>query len=111
MVHFIMVSDGWKLTPEINLLVDDREIFDKGTFGSMELARYVSSMFQAGEIDAVQLVGVCTDICVISNAILLKASEPEMEVSVDGRCCAGTTPANHRKALEVMRLCQISVEE
>ena len=110
-VHCVKGTDGWRLTPEIHLLVDDREIFDKNTFGSVELSRYVYSMFQAGEIKAVELVGLCTDICVISNAMLLKAAEPEMIVSVDGRCCAGVTPQSHKNALEAMKMCQIEVTE
>ena len=108
-VHCVKGTTGWKLTPRINLLVDGREIFDKNTFGSVELTHYVSSLFQAGEIEAVELIGLCTDICVISNARLLKAAEPEMIVSVDGRCCAGVTPQSHKNALEAMKMCQIEI--
>lgn len=110
-VHCVKGTEGWELTPEINLLVDGREIFDKATFGSVELGRYVSSLYQAGEIDAVELVGLCTDICVISNALLLKAASSELVVSVDARCCAGVTPQSHQNALEAMKMCQVQVTE
>ena len=63
----------------------------------------------AGEIDRVELVGLCTDICVISNALLCKAFCPELPVSVDAACCAGVTPENHRNALSAMQCCQIDV--
>lgn len=110
-LHCVRGTEGWRLTQRINELVDGREIFDKNTFGSVELARYVSSLYQAGKIKAVELVGLCTDICVISNAMLMKAVEPEMSVSVDGRCCAGVTPLSHKNALEAMKMCQIEVTE
>lgn len=108
-VHCVKGTHGWRLNPEINLLVDGREIFDKPTFGSVELSRYVASLYQSHEIDSVELVGLCTDICVLSNAILLKATEPELVVSVDARCCAGVTPKSHLNALEAMKMCQVEI--
>lgn len=110
-VHCVKGTKGWKLAPVINQLADGREIFDKNTFGSVELTHYVSSLYQAGEIDSVELVGLCTDICVLSNAVLLKAAEPELRVSVDAKCCAGVTPESHTNALKAMKMCQIDVEE
>ncbi len=110
-VHCVKDTHGWRLIPEIHMLVDGREIFDKPTFGSVELSHYVASLFQSQKIDSVELIGLCTDICVLSNAILLKAVEPEMKVSVDARCCAGVTPQSHRNALEAMRMCQVEIVE
>lgn len=82
---------------------------EKPTFGSTALGELVRSRFAAGEIDRVELVGLCTDICVISNALLCKAFCPELPVSVDAACCAGVTPENHRNALSAMQCCQIDV--
>ena len=109
--HCIKGTEGWQLTPAVDALVGDRKVFDKMTFGSVELAHYVSRLFRAGEIDGVELIGLCTDICVISNAMLVKAAEPEMAVLVDGRCCAGVTPQSHKNALGAMKMCQIGVRE
>ena len=74
-----------------------------------EAGRIEKPTFAAGEIDRVELVGLCTDICVISNALLCKAFCPELPVSVDAACCAGVTPENHRNALSAMQCCQIDV--
>ena len=83
---------------------------EKLTFGSVELPRLIAK--SAGEeAFAVELVGLCTDICVVSNALILKASFPEMEVSVSASCCAGVTPESHKAALSVMKMCQINVTE
>ncbi len=82
---------------------------EKPTFGSVVLGELVRSRFQAGEIDCVELVGLCTDICVISNALLLRAFCPELPIAVDAACCAGVTPESHRNALLAMRQCQITI--
>ena len=108
--HCIKDTEGWQLTPAVEALVGDCRVFDKITFGSVELAHYVSRLFRAGEIGGVELIGLCTDICVISNAMLVKAAEPEMEVSVDGTWCAGVTPQSHKNELEAMKMCQIRVQ-
>ena len=80
-------------------------IFDKPTFGSVALANFITdSMFTE-----IELCGLCTDICVISNAMLLKAFLPEAKISVDSSCCAGTTPENHENALSAMKMCQIDI--
>lgn len=108
-VHCVKETPGWKLNPAVQETVNGREIFDKPTFGSVELSHYVASLFQAKKIDAVELIGLCTDICVLSNAILLKAAEPELKVSVDASCCAGVTPQSHLNALEAMKMCQVEI--
>lgn len=84
-------------------------IFDKPTFGSVDLVERIKEIAGSGEIE-VELVGLCTDICVVSNALLLKAFLPETKISVDPACCAGVTPEKHEAALETMRSCQIVVE-
>ena len=65
--------------------------------------------FISNDYNCVEIVGVCTDVCVISNALLIKAWVPEMEITVDASCCAGVTPEKHKAALEVMKSCQINV--
>jgi len=101
--HCIRYTEGWEI--EKTLRLADARIFDKDTFGSLDLAHYLLS---AG-CSEVELVGVCTDICVVSNALLIKAYLPELRIVVDSKCCAGTTPENHESALQTMRQCQITV--
>lgn len=81
--------------------------FRKKTFGSKELFDIVSE--DAAIIDSIEIIGLCTDICVVSNALGLKAYVPEIPISCDASCCAGTTPENHKAALQVMKCCQINV--
>ena len=108
-VHCVRETDGWQICPELAELADGCRIFDKGTFGSRELAETLAA--EADDLAGVELIGLCTDICVISNAMLIKAFLPELSVSVDGSCCAGVTPASHENALAAMRMCQIQVKE
>jgi len=84
---------------------DGCEIFDKPTFGSLKLAEQVA----AGDYDEVELCGLCTDICVVSNALILKAQLPETKISVDARCCAGVIEESHKAALLTMKMCQVDV--
>ncbi len=84
---------------------------EKPTFGSTLLGEYVRNLYEAGEIGAVELAGVCTDICVISNALLLRAFCPELPIAVNARLCAGVTPQSHDTALRAMRACQIEILE
>lgn len=104
--HCIEGTQGWQIRPEIAELIDADHIIDKPTFGSTELGVTISSIASKEDIE-VELVGLCTDICVVSNALLLKAMLPEVRISVDPACCAGVTPAKHEAALETMRSCQI----
>ena len=85
-------------------------IVEKPTFGSEELVASLKALYEAGELESIELVGLCTDICVVSNALMLKAAMPELPMSVDSACCAGVTPQKHEAALEVMRSCQIAVK-
>jgi len=107
--HCIDGTDGWQIRPEIERLIDPENIVNKPTFGSTELAQRVMDIAQKEEIE-IELVGLCTDICVVSNALLLKAMLPEVKISVDPVCCAGVTPESHEAALQTMRACQVQVE-
>ena len=102
-MHCVEGTEGWEI--ESSLKIEDAMVFDKITFGSPELAAYI----QEAEYDSVTLVGVCTDICVISNAMLIKAFDPEVLVQVDSACCAGVTPESHQNALNAMKQCQIEI--
>ena len=102
-MHCIEGTEGWEI--ESSLQLEDAMVFDKITFGSPELAAYI----QEAEFDTVTLVGVCTDICVISNAMLIKAFDTEVLVQVDSTCCAGVTPESHQNALKAMKQCQIEI--
>ena len=107
--HCIRGTDGWQIRPDIAELLSDAEIFEKPTFGSTALAGALKELSEKEEIE-LELIGLCTDICVVSNALLLKAVMPEVKISVDAACCAGVTPEKHLAALETMRSCQIEVE-
>ena len=84
-------------------------MIDKPTFGSVALAKELEERFFDNQEIEITLIGLCTDICVISNAMLIKASLPEAEVIIDAACCAGVTPESHQKALDAMKMCQIAV--
>ena len=107
--HCIKGTKGWEIRPEIaEALGDAAVIFDKPTFGSTELAMALAERAKTEELE-IEVCGLCTDICVVSNALLLKAFMPEVKISADVRCCAGVTPAKHLAALETMRSCQIVI--
>ena len=103
--HCVEGTEGWQIVPELRPYA--REIVDKPTFGSSALAQSLAE--RAEGIGRVEIVGLCTDICVVSNALLIKAFLPEADIAVDARCCAGVTPEKHRAALETMRSCQIDI--
>ena len=102
-VHCVRGTRGWQLAE--GLAAEGERVFDKPAFGSTELARFAAE----GAFAEAELIGVCTDICVISNALLLKAFAPELRVSVRADCCAGATPAGHEAALAAMRACQVDI--
>ena len=106
--HCIRGTDGWQIRPEIAELIFPDHIIDKPTFGSTQLAADLKAAAEKEELE-LELIGLCTDICVVSNALLLKAQMPEVKISVDASCCAGVTPVKHEAALETMRSCQIQV--
>ncbi|MBP5452671.1 MAG: cysteine hydrolase [Treponema sp.] len=103
-VHCVQGTDGWQISSKLE--VADSKIIDKPSFGSMDLAEYVA---QLQDIEEVELVGLCTGICVISNAFILKARLPELKITVDASCCACVTPESHATALAAMKLCQINI--
>ena len=109
--HCIRGTDGWELQSDLNdyALKNHCLIFDKPTFGSTSLAGCVSGIARMAPIDQIEIVGLCTDICVISNALLLKAYLPEAEISVRADCCAGVTPESHARALGAMAACQVEI--
>ena len=86
------------------------EVIDKPTFGSTALGERLRALNEDAPIESITLIGLCTDICVISNALLLRAYLPEIPIIVDAACCAGVTPESHRTALAAMRACQIIIE-
>ena len=108
-VHCVRGTPGWELRPELQALCRTAPI-DKPTFGSAKLGELLLAMDWEDPIGSVTLIGLCTDICVISNALLVKAFLPEVPVTVDAACCAGVTPESHRNALAAMKMCQIAVE-
>ena len=105
MVHCIEGTEGWEIVPELKELAEGAEIFNKPTFGSMELAKVLGERAYA----EIVFCGVCTGICVISNAMLAKAAVFETPVSVVANCCACVTPDSHNTALEAMKLCRIAI--
>ena len=108
--HCIRGSWGWEICPELETLRKEEPV-DKPTFGSTGLGEVLRAADQYGEkIGKITLAGVCTDICVISNALLLRAFLPEAEIAVDAACCAGVTPESHQTALRAMKACQIAIE-
>ena len=107
-VHCVKGTPGWELRPELQALCRTAPI-DKPTFGSAKLGELLLAMDREDPIASVTLIGLCTDICVISNALLVKAFLPEVPVTVDAACCAGVTPESHLNALAAMKMCQIRV--
>ncbi len=115
--HCIRGTEGAELIDEIKNLEDEwnnySEVFlkesplEKSTFGTMELAKVLAGY----EIEEIEIIGVCTDICVISNAMILRSAFPDIEVSVNEICCAGVTDGSHANALKAMEACQINISE
>ncbi len=105
--HCIKGTAGWEIRDELKELQNaDTKVFDKLTFGSVELAAYLKTV---DGLESVTLIGLCTDICVISNAMVIKANLPEVVIKVVENCCAGVTPQSHKNALEAMKMCQVKV--
>lgn len=103
--HCIDGTAGWEIQPDIAKLIPESHVYPKPTFGSVKLAQDITALGP----DEIELVGLCTDICVVSNALMLKAFMPEVPITVDASCCAGVTPEKHAAALETMKSCQIHV--
>lgn len=105
-VHCVKGTAGWEISEKV--FVPGCTVIDKPSFGSLELAEYIAGL---GKIEEIELIGLCTDICVISNAMILKAKFPEIPIAVDASCCAGVTPDSHKNALQAMKMCQIKIKE
>lgn len=113
--HCIDGTPGWEMADAVFEALDGRAdwqgtLFRKPAFGSVELMRYLAAYNEKDPIQEITLIGLCTDICVISNAMLLKAALPEVPITVDAACCAGVTPESHKNALAAMKMCQIRIE-
>ena len=106
--HCIRDTEGWQIRKELDVLRKTDPV-DKETFGSTDLAGELTMIDEDEGIGSITLVGLCTDICVISNALLIKASLPEVPICVDATCCAGVTPESHENALKAMEMCQIKI--
>lgn len=106
--HCIKGTPGWEIRSELAALLEGAAIYEKPTFGCVALAQDLKALSEREEI-SLELVGLCTDICVVSNALLLKAAMPEVPICVDASCCAGVTVEKHMAALETMRSCQIVI--
>lgn len=105
--HCIEGSHGWQIRAELDPA--DCLIIDKPTFGSYELVNSLRELDEETPLESIELIGLCTDICVISNAMMIKAAFLEIPVIVDASCCAGVTPVSHNIALGAMGMCQIEV--
>lgn len=107
--HCIQDSEGWQLVDVLEEIRAERnlQVYDKKTFGCPELARDLAKADEQEPIESIELIGVCTDICVVSNALTIKAHLPEVPIYVDPACCAGVTPQAHEAALATMKSCQI----
>lgn len=109
--HCIKGTPGWEIDSRLTALFSNSPfVIEKPTFGSTELMDYLDDMVNMA--DEIEFVGLCTDICVISNVLMAKANFYDIaKISVDATCCAGVTPASHKMALETMKMCQIIVKE
>ncbi|MBP0962927.1 MAG: isochorismatase family protein, partial [Oscillospiraceae bacterium] len=101
-------SEGWQIDSRVQQAMGDVLVIDKPTFGSCLLADHVAELAEQEELE-ITLCGLCTDICVVSNALLLKAHLPETKIRVAANCCAGVTPESHAAALKTMQMCQIEM--
>ncbi len=110
--HCIKGTDGWQINKTVLEALQEKgyEAIEKRTFGSVDLPKLLADRY-GDETLFIELAGLCTDICVVSNALLLKAHFPETEITVDAGCCAGVTPQSHNAAIETMRMCQINMKE
>ncbi len=109
--HCIKGTPGWELDEKVQKALAEKNyhIIEKPTFGAVTLPEYVKEHYSPTDL-SIELIGLCTDICVVSNALLLKANFTETDIFVDSSCCAGVTPESHNAALATMKMCQITVK-
>lgn len=105
--HCIKETEGWEIVDGVYDGIS--EIVEKNTFGSFDLVEKLRKLDEVEKIESIELIGICTDICVLSNAILVKTAFPEIDIVVDTKCCAGVTPNTHNNSIEAMRMCQILI--
>lgn len=105
--HCIFNTEGWEICDELKPYV--KRVIDKPTFGSVDLMEVLKKENKVNPISSITLVGLCTDICVISNTLLIKAALPEVEIIVDASCCAGVSVESHKNALNAMKMCHIKI--
>jgi len=107
--HCIKGTEGWEIDERVAAACAEKteKNFEKSVFGSVGLVEFLKA--RESEISEIELAGVCTDICVISNAIMLKNFLPNTEISVNEKCCAGVTPQSHTEAISTMKMCQINI--
>ena len=103
--HCIENTDGWQIDPALD--TEGSPVFDKPSFGSEALVQYLKGL---SGLRSAEFVGLCTDICVITNVLSTKCALPELPITVDASCCAGVTPESHENALAAMRMCQINIQ-
>ena len=109
--HCIKSTRGWEIEASLmEMFADSPLVIDKPTFGSFDLMRQIEMMYPFKKIDKIEFVGVCTGICVSSNALIARAYFPEAEISIDSSCCACVSPESHETALKAMELCQIIIK-
>lgn len=109
-VHCVKGTPGWEIpTCLTEYFCHSPFVVEKPTFGSYELIEHLNDFLDDYEVDTIEFVGLVTNICVISNALMAKSRFPDIQIVVDSNCCAGTTPAEHEMALNIMRCCQIDV--
>ena len=108
--HCVKGTDGWQLNADIQTALDGKDYIsvEKPTFGSVDLPKLIEKEANGEEFE-IELIGLCTDICVVSNALILKANFPEAPIAVDSSCCAGVMPQAHKSALDTMKSCQIDI--
>ena len=107
--HCIKGTEGWEINKDIKQLIKPENIVEKNTFGSTELPKLLESKYPGLDIE-IEMIGLCTDICVVSNALYIKANMPEVKISLDSSCCAGVTPEKHDAALQTMSSNQIFIK-
>lgn len=105
--HCIFNTEGWEICDELKPYV--KRVIDKPTFGSVDLMEVLKKENKVNPISSITLVGLCTDICVISNTLLIKAALPEVEIIVDASCCAGVSVESHKNALNAIKMCHIKI--
>lgn len=103
--HCIKGTDGWNIPKDI--LRSNDNVIEKYTFGAVDLFEELKKI---NNLESIELIGLCTDICVVSNALLAKAYFPNIQITVDSTCCAGVTPESHNKAIDTMKMCQIDIK-